>query len=315
MEDLQAAHRKQVRDLQSRVTQKKKSATKKTRKLVNEECDRLERDLKERQAQELDLLTGQKFAEEDGDLENLSNDISKDDGNGGKSDKDDLVASARELSISSTLATDASGEKQVQTRKPNRQKARLARRAAEQEAAAVAAAEEAAQLPDLRERERATMVKEFQRLNLKEHNIRPDGHCLYSAVADQINQLGLPLQLGKDQDSTNLDTNASQTTPEYKLVRQVTAHYIAQHSEGFLPFLDEPLESYVHKIHNTAEWGGQVELMALANAYGVIVNVVQGDGRLEKIEPGKSTDDRKIWLAYYRHGFGLGEHYNSLRSA
>ena len=82
----------------------------------------------------------------------------------------------------------------------------------------------------------------------------------------------------------------------------------------FVPFLDEPLNDYLHKVRDTAEWGGQVELMALANAYGIIINVIQGDGRLEKIEPGQGTDCKSIWLAYYRHGFGLGEHYNSLRS-
>jgi OTU domain-containing protein 6 len=49
MEELQSTHRKEQRDLQSRVTQKKKQASKKTRKGVNEECDRLEADLKQKQ--------------------------------------------------------------------------------------------------------------------------------------------------------------------------------------------------------------------------------------------------------------------------
>ena len=315
MEDLQALHRKQVRDLQSRITQKKKSATKKTRKGVNEECDRLEQDLKERQAQELESLAGKNAAQEECDEEKVENDMSEHDRDGIDFSRGDLVASTKELSISSGGITVPSGERQPQSHKPNRQKARLARRAAEQEAIAATAAEEAAQLPDLREKERAAMVKEFERRHLKEHDIRPDGHCLYSAVADQIRGLGLDLKLEKAQDDTSTITNADQGLPDYKIVRQVTAQHISQHSEDFIPFLDEALESYVQKIRDTAEWGGQIELMALASAYGVIINVLQGDGRLEKIEPGQSGGDRGIWLAYYRHSFGLGEHYNSLRFA
>ena len=59
MEELQTRHKKEQRDLQSRVTQKKKQASKKTRKGVNDECDRLEAELKERQASELAALNGE----------------------------------------------------------------------------------------------------------------------------------------------------------------------------------------------------------------------------------------------------------------
>src|ERR1700712_4865751 len=59
MEELQTKHRKEQRDLQSRVTQKKKQASKKTRKGVNEECDRLEADLKQQQAEEIAAFNGE----------------------------------------------------------------------------------------------------------------------------------------------------------------------------------------------------------------------------------------------------------------
>ncbi|KAK0246607.1 OTU protein, partial [Friedmanniomyces endolithicus] len=59
MEDLQARHRKEQRDLQSRVTQKKKRASKKTRKGVNDECEKLEAELKEKHAAEIALLSGE----------------------------------------------------------------------------------------------------------------------------------------------------------------------------------------------------------------------------------------------------------------
>jgi len=56
--------------------------------------------------------------------------------------------------------------------------------------------------------------------------------------------------------------------------------------------------------------------LAVARRYGVQIRVVQ-DERIEDIEPNTEGDSQKetktLWLAYYRHGYGLGEHYNSLR--
>jgi OTU domain-containing protein 6 len=49
--------------------------------------------------------------------------------------------------------------------------------------------------------------------------------------------------------------------------------------------------------------------------------VVQRGSRVEVVSPaqdgengeGEEEGKKTIWLAYYRHGYGLGEHYNSLR--
>ena len=240
MEDLQATHRKQLRDLQAKITQKKKSASKKTRKGVNEECDELERDLKERQVRELDALVGTTSAkEENNDQSDLSNNNSNGHESNDRTDGDGdgdgvgLAATTQKLSISANHSIDLPHEEQTQRRKPNRQKARLARRAAEQNAVAASAAEEAAQLPNLREREREIMAKEFDRYNLKEREIRPDGHCLYSAIADQIEQLDLQIQPGQVRESTTEEPSAAKIVPGYRLVRQTASSYISQHAEDF----------------------------------------------------------------------------------
>jgi len=72
---------------------------------------------------------------------------------------------------------------------------------------------------------------------------------------------------------------------------------------------------HVRKIRVTAEWGGEMELQAIARSYKVDINVLQADGRIEKISSQADNKDGKepIWLAYYRHSFGLGEHYNALK--
>jgi OTU domain-containing protein 6 len=309
MEELQARHRKEQRDLQSRITQKKKNASKKTRKGVNDECDALQRELQERQQAELATLSQNAIV--DGvqplhihDNENETYKISSLD----NSEQDDSAVGVQEEADlmemnGGTPAVNSAPTVEARGKKPNRQKARLARRAAKQEAQAAQAADEAANLPDLREQELEAMKEHLKRLGLTEITIRPDGHCMYSSVATQL-QIE-HLQIGKS------DHNPS--VKPYQLVRSAVGNFISNHPEDFAAFLEEPLDVYVSKIKDTAEWGGQLELQAVARAYDVDINVLQADGRIEKIESGSSTKHDPLWLAYYRHSYSLGEHYNALR--
>ncbi|MCJ1261878.1 hypothetical protein MMC22_001747 [Lobaria immixta] len=301
MEALQMKHRQEQKDLQCRITQKRKSATKKTRKGVNDECEALERQLKDKHDLELSKLQGGP------DLKTNVPDLnlSSDEPNPEKSLEDSMSS----ISLSAALVTSFE-----QTKKPNRQKARLARRAAEKEAAATQAAEEAAELPNRRNQEREAMREAYTLRDLEEKDIRPDGHCLYAAIADQLTDAKIDLTPNIEIGFTSQNDQSAEAG--YKVVRKAAASYILGHPDDFVSFLEQPLEEYITSIRDTAEWGGHLELMALAQAYGVNINVLQGDGKVEKIECGKETSDSKqLWLAYYRHSFGLGEHYNSLRRA
>lgn len=299
MEELQTKHRQEQKDLQSRITQKKKSATKKTRKGVNDECAELERQLKEEQSKELNALGV------NGESAVVDENVSEDSPSYKKSSEDtslDIKLDLESLTLSaSTIVSNG------QAKKPNRQKARLARRAAEQEAAAEQAQKEATNLPNLCDQELESMRNAYQSKGLQEHEIRSDGHCLYAAVADQLQQLRVNLEQAPDIGVTNSKIEA------YTVTRHVAAKYIFDHRDDFVPFLESPLDEYVKTIRDTGEWGGHLEILALAKAYGVNINVLRGDGRVEKIECGLDDDRSTIWLAYYRHSFGLGEHYNSLR--
>lgn len=300
MEALQKKHRQEQKELQSRITQKKKSATKKTRKGVNDECEHLERQLKDKHDLELSELQEWPDLTANFPDPNLS------------SDEPDLEKSPADsigsISLSGALVTSTE-----QTKRPNRQKAKLARRAAEKEAAVTQAAEEAAELPNRRDQEREAMRGAYTLRDLKEKEIRPDGHCLYAAMADQLTDANIDLT--PKIDIGNIRHNNQSTEAGYKVIRQVAASYISRHPDDFAPFLEQPLEEYITSIRDTADWGGHLELMALAQAYRVNINVIQGDGKVEKIECNKQTSDTQLWLAYYRHSFGLGEHYNSLRRA
>lgn len=307
MEELQARHRKEQRDLQSRVTQKKKQASKKTRKGVNDECERLEAELRDRQADEIAALNGEdvdRVVEQVDDLA-IEEDAGKAEVNG---DAHDSLDDAKQIDQNGSPPIEEAGDTKPM-KKPNRQKARLARRAAEQDELSRQAAEEAKNLPDLKKQERDRMLASMKERGLQEKEIRADGHCLYSAVADQLQQLniavGAPLEGRPD-------------APVYKIVRSAAADYIDNHQDDFMPFLEEPLPEYLHKVRDTGEWGGQLELLALAKAYGTDINVLQDFGRVEKIDGDdglSSSDSKAMWLGYYKHGFGLGEHYNSLRQA
>jgi OTU domain-containing protein 6 len=318
LESVQKRHRQELKELQGRITSKKKNASKKTRKGVNDECAELERQLREKQAAELAALGGAAP------------------GDGGEDDEDEkeangageLEQATEKLQISppaaegqASPAAAAASAAGSGGKKRNRQKERLARRAAEQEAASERAEEEAANMTDHRARESVYMKKMFESNGLVEQEIAPDGHCLFSAMADQLGQYDVPLEDGEGDASTSTGTGTGTGTvtgtssgePRFKTVRRAAAAFMQAHADDFAPFLDEDLEAYVAKMRDTAEWGGQLELTALARRYESEIRVIQ-DGRTERIgEDEGRASGRTLWLAYYRHGYGLGEHYNSLR--
>ncbi|KAI5795180.1 hypothetical protein EDC01DRAFT_75644 [Geopyxis carbonaria] len=302
MDTLLATHRKELRDLQARLTQKKKSATKKTRKSVNAECDTLEAETRARHAREVAALNDPDAVLDNGD--------GGDDGVYVPPPDSDVEeeAAADSISAPSTPATSipsttSTPPQQQQPKKPNRQKARLARRAAEISAASAAAASEASSQPNLRATELAHMSKLLETHGLREHAIAPDGHCLYSAFA---HSLALP--------------------GGYAEARKRCAAQIRGRREEYEGFLEEGVEAYADKVERTAEWGGEVEVRALAREFGVEVVVLQAEGRGvvrmggeeegegEKEGEGKGEEkgNKEVWLGYYRHAFGLGEHYNAL---
>ncbi|KAI4133142.1 MAG: hypothetical protein LQ338_000407 [Usnochroma carphineum] len=297
MEELQKKHRQEQKDLQARITQKKKSATKKTRKGVNDESTELERQLKEKQDLEISKITGHI----------------------GDNNSDIVIEPPAEVVHENGVETDMQNlsvtsvqPKDERTKKPNRQKARLARRAAEQESMATQAAKEVEDSPDLRQQESDAMRAQYTRRGLKEHDIRSDGHCLYAAVADQLSILRLPLRPQNPSDDMPPVTDSS--IIPYKTTRVVAASYIRNHSQDFEPFLEQPLEDYLVKIQHTGEWGGHLELLALAKAYNVDINILESNGHVEKIDSGSENEPKPaLWLAYYHKKYGLGEHYNSLR--
>lgn len=306
-----ARHRKEVRDLTATVTGLKKSATKgekKKKKEILQQVEIMERDQKERHKRELESLASR------GAVDSADANGTADAANNDNDDEEEEELTPEMLLAQLALEEEerkkpAMQKEQTQPaangggggggKKRNRRKEKLAQREAERQRLADEAAAEASEQPDLRKIELETMQELCNRQNLVQHEIAPDGHCLFASIADQLAQ-----RHGK--------------TVSVAELRQAAASHIRADPNTFAPFLfDEAtltmreIEPYCDELENTAVWGGDMEILALAKVYDCPISVLfSGRSSLKVNEDGSQPE---LKLGYYKHSFGLGEHYNSLR--
>lgn len=146
-------------------------------------------------------------------------------------------------------------------------------------------------------------------LILKIKDIQPDGHCLYRALAHQCTQNlpDLEPELAKEVQTWEQGGGHTQ-------MRAICAAFMRQHMDDFAPFVDtDDFGAYIDKIQNTAEWGGDVELTALARRLRSHIHVYSAAMSEQIFSP---ILDSKVHLrlSYHKYAFGLGEHYNSVVS-
>ncbi|KAG1756830.1 uncharacterized protein EDB91DRAFT_1213663 [Suillus paluster] len=166
--------------------------------------------------------------------------------------------------------------------------------------------------------EEASIKETCDKLGVQTHEIQPDGHCLFSAIADQLTLLNIlpPAQAN------------------YVTVRAAASNFIYTHPDDFLPFLPSAFgedgvgatsagfmtprqfEQYCMTIKDTGAWGGEPEILALSRAYNVPIHVIQGGvPKIVEHNPGSSpwSSGKVARISFHRRMYGLGEHYNSLR--
>ena len=127
----------------------------------------------------------------------------------------------------------------------------------------------------------------------------------YRSLADQ-------LQFSKIK-SLDLDEDM-----DFVRLRQLAAAYLRGHAEEFAPFLGMEaasieFEEYCAKVDSVtgAEWGGQIELRALADALERQIHIY--DSTTPLLVMGQDfPDSNPLKLTYHRHYYSLGEHYNSV---
>uniref|UniRef100_A0A0D9W9K9 OTU domain-containing protein n=1 Tax=Leersia perrieri TaxID=77586 RepID=A0A0D9W9K9_9ORYZ len=292
LEEVLSRHRKEKSKLQDKETSLKKAAAKGSKaeqkakkKQVEEEISRLSAELEAKHAAELATF-GYKSS-----------------GNSEKGNMDTLVKAIAGVSVTST----------ADSAKPSKGARRREKKAKEEAAREQRIQEEQNNLVSDRMIENEKLEKKLEPLGLSIQEIKPDGHCLYRAVENQ------------------LSLYSKGTTPQYSYqeLRQMTANYMKEHAADFLPFFlsegkvesgPDPLESfksYCEEVESTAAWGGQLELGALTHCLKKHIVVYSGSfpdvemGKEYKLESG-GKDDPSIRLSYHRHAYGLGEHYNSV---
>lgn len=155
----------------------------------------------------------------------------------------------------------------------------------------------------LRNLETIKIKQQLEKKGLMIFEIPSDGDCLYKALDHGLQKVALPLGVAA--------------------LRNRISQYIRSHPNDYLPFLTEPktgeplndeqFEEYCEKIANSKQWGGQVELDAASHVLEKALVVVQGEGP-ELVMGEEYGNQGKITLAYHRHMYRLGEHYNSVQN-
>ncbi|GBG65221.1 hypothetical protein CBR_g50012 [Chara braunii] len=305
-EEMLARHRREVKELQGKEIEMKKAAAKGSkaaqkaaRKAIDEEIARLDAKMKKRHAAELVVLLGS----DEHDLVGVA------DTNG----MDVLVRAVAGVG----LAPPASRAPTKMSR-AQRWRATKATQEAEREQRIQ---EEQRSVLSSRELEDRQLEEKLRPLDFTLREIKPDGHCLYRAVEDQLSVYGPPKY-------------------DFMGLRALAAMYMRQHREDFMPFIGEQgdgnstaedlevdaerkFEKYCDEVESTAAWGGQLELGALSHALRQHIMVFSAD--LPVVEMGKeyetgATDGKggvrmgppSLRVSYHRHAYGLGEHYNSV---
>jgi len=144
----------------------------------------------------------------------------------------------------------------------------------------------------VKEKEYEEELEKF-RLQLAEYGLRilevgGDGNCLFRAIGDQ------------------LEGNQG----AHKKYRQDAIEYMLQNREDFEPFVedDETFDDYIQEIEKDGEWGGNLELQALAMKYQFNAIVHQFNAPVFALANFDPNYVRTIHLSYH-----MGEHYNSVR--
>ncbi|KAK9141676.1 hypothetical protein Syun_011076 [Stephania yunnanensis] len=294
LEEVLSRHRKEIAQLQNKEVALKKAAAKGSKaeqkakkKHVDDEISKLSSSLKEKHAEELASLG--------------YNDANAKDNN----KLDNLVKAIAGVSVS------APGE----ASKPSKSSKRREKRAQEEAARDQRIREEQSNTVSERMIENEKLERKLEPLGLVVNEIKPDGHCLYRAVEDQLAKC-----------------SGGSSPYSYQELRTMVAAYMRNHTSDFLPFflsenkieidsdesLSEIFDKYCGEVESTAAWGGQLELGALTHCLRKPILIFSGsfpDVEMGKeYKPNSETSSIKstIMLSYHKHAFGLGEHYNSI---
>lgn len=193
---------------------------------------------------------------------------------------------------------DGAGRSGGTGKKSKAQKRLEKQRRLEEEREARIAAEKATLGPTQSEREEEKLNRLLRPRGLLVEEIPADGHCMFASVAAQLRRTTPPGEFVPDADA----------------LRKSCVGHMRGNREHFEPFVGEDdFEKYCRTMEQTAAWGGQLELGALARTLRRHIKVYTA--HLPTIDMGTefaSIQAQPVRVSFHQHAFGLGEHYNSL---
>ncbi|KNC78516.1 hypothetical protein SARC_09061 [Sphaeroforma arctica JP610] len=159
--------------------------------------------------------------------------------------------------------------------------------------------------PDHGKKEDEAFRLKLKPLGIQIQPIPADGDCLYAAIADQLERHS---------------RTVNGEVPTAALIRALAANHMRNSRDDFLPFcLNEDgdmvdssgFDRYCQSVEHSKQWGGQLELRALAEALQTTVIVYQARSNEMPIEIPNSQEE-PLLVSYHQHSYTLGAHYNSL---
>lgn len=173
------------------------------------------------------------------------------------------------------------------------------------------------------------MINYFINVQVKE--VLSDGHCLYRAVADQmlllLNASSSPSTSSSEaHHPTDQAHHWNREDCDFARLRARAGQHMRDHASDFAPFVgvDEAspeMEDYCRQVEDVgrAEWGGQLELKALASSLRSCICVYEANRPVLKMGEefisagvGGGAEAQPIRVSYHKHYYALGEHYNSV---
>ena len=140
----------------------------------------------------------------------------------------------------------------------------------------------------------------------------------HRAIADQLNSLWL--HLPPHSQSSTTGSESEEFVHDFITLRTLASTYLRSHSDEFAPFLgmipnDTEYIDYCNKVESVgdAEWGGQLEIKALCSSLKRTMMIYSADAPVIIMgDEYHNLNNLPLKLAYHRHFYALGEHYNSI---
>lgn len=179
-------------------------------------------------------------------------------------------------------------------------------------------AAEIANMKNPRKEEKEALAQQLNSLGMTVVEIRADGHCLYSSVADQLVLTSHPVA---KEFSSSKKEEAKKKEPA-AVVREIAAKYMLAHPADFIGFVtndegepvlnDAEYQQYCNNITSPdlVIWGGEPEIVALSKALKCPIAVHSANNPPLKI--GGDIAATPLNISLHRFELSAGNHYNSV---